>query len=340
MKEPLTRLARRSVLTAGLVAATPGAANAITVRGASPQEGITGADLPFLALAGFDLKTPRAGTLRQVLRAWSDLHRDHRTGRSSAVGLGPSLFTRIPELRSHKPEALRPLPAFPGEAIEEQASHGDLCVQMYARTPAAAADGLRAFVNEGRPWARLRWRQFGYRDADGTPDPRNAFGFRDGTANPATASLDQHLWVQEGPSWMRDGTFLVMRRIRLLLDTWDRTPLAQQEAMIGRTRAANARLRTDNGSHAGLAAPHANGGSTMLRRSYSYDAGVDVNGLQDSGLVFLAFQRDPHRQFVPVQQRLAEQDPLNAFSQHTATGVYACPRPPAQGSWIGEGLLP
>ncbi|GAA2576092.1 hypothetical protein GCM10010435_60220 [Winogradskya consettensis] len=287
--------------------------------------------MPFLALAGFDLRSTSAQEARRLLQGWTaSIGRLGDSRRTVTIGFGPSMFDRVAELADRRPGPLQPLPPFPGEAIDDRASHGDICVQVCATTPAAAADGLRTLLNIARPQAGLRWRQFGYRDQDGTADPRNPFGFRDGTANLDLAGRD--LWVSDGNGWMNGGTYLVMRRIRLLLDTWDRTALADQEAMIGRAKGSGDRI---GAGHAGLAAPGGNNGATMLRRSYSYDGGVDVNGLQDSGLIFLAYQRDPGRQFVPVQRRLAAGDPLNAFSQHVASGVFACP--PA--SFLGEGLL-
>jgi deferrochelatase/peroxidase EfeB len=148
-----------------------------------------------------------------------------------------------------------------------------------------------------------------------------------------------HLWVSDGPEWMHGGTYLVVRRIRLLLDTWDRTELSQQEATLGRRRDTNARLDAGPTAHARLASPDSNGGATLLRRPYSYDAGVDPNGLMDAGLIFICFQRDPASQFVAIQRRLAADDALNAFSQHQASGLFACPPGCDKGSWIGEELF-
>jgi len=88
-----------------------------------------------------------------------------------------------------------------------------------------------------------------------------------------------------------------------------------------------------------LLATAVSGADRILRRSYSYDAGVDPNGLMDSGLIFICFQRDPARQFVAIQRRLAERDVLNAFSQHVASAVFACPPAAAAGSWFGAGLF-
>ena len=108
--------------------------------------------------------------------------------------------------------------------------------------------------------------------------------------------------------------------------------------MVGRRRGTNERIDAPDTAHARLAAP-VDPAERMLRRSYAYDAGADPNGLLDAGLVFICFQRDPGRQFVPVQRRLAGRDALNAFCQHTASALFACPPAPAAGSWIGAELF-
>ena len=83
-----------------------------------------------------------------------------------------------------------------------------------------------------------------------------------------------------------------------------------------------------------------NGGEFILRRGYSYTDGIDGRtGELDAGLFFICFQRDPRRQFVPIQARLAANDALGEYIRHTGSAVFACPpgtRP--DGSW-GDGLI-
>ena len=56
--------------------------------------------------------------------------------------------------------------------------------------------------------------------------------------------LEQHVWVQpeDGPDWMVGGSYLVARRIRMNIETWDRTSLGEQEGIIGRTKGTGAPL--------------------------------------------------------------------------------------------------
>ena len=340
-------LGRRSLLTAAAVALPVAGSAAVATVAARPADastlfagphpaGITDPPLPFVVIAGFDLLTPHRAELAELLRIWNALGaRLSSTERTVTIGFGPALFERTPlGLGPDRPAALKVLPAFAGEALDRVGSNGDLGVQICASSPAAASRAMRSLVTAARPLAGMRWRQVGYREQDGTSDPRGPFDFRDGTANldvTDPVATARHLWVNDGPQWLHGGSYLVVRRIRLIVDTWDRTGLADQEALIGRTRHTNQRT---GGGHAQLARPETNGGATLLRRSYSYDAGVDANGLQDTGLIFIAFQQDPGRQFVPVQQRLAGHDQLNAFSQHTASAVFACPAGPTAQSWL------
>ncbi len=310
------------------------------------QGGIVSAPLPFLSFAAFDMTTRRRDGLVTVLQTWTRAAEEIVASCDGDVtftfGFGPSLFADARfGLADRRPAPLVALPAFAGEALDPGASNGDLGVQVCASNPTLAHHAVRSLVNGVRPHAKLRWRQTGFRDSGRPGDPRGLLGFRDGTANLDVRDATQtakHLWVGDGPEWLRGGTYLVTRHIRLLLDTWDRTIRTDQEAVLGRARDSNLRTASSPTAHAQLAAPAANGGVTLLRRSFSYDSGTDPNGLIDSGLIFICFQRDP-AQFVTVQRRLASSDALNAFSQHLASALFACPPGIARGSYVGERLL-
>jgi deferrochelatase/peroxidase EfeB len=62
-------------------------------------------------------------------------------------------------------------------------------------------------------------------------------------------------------------------------------------------------------------------------------------GQLDAGLFFIAFQRDPRTQFVPLQQRLGESDALNEYVKHTGSAVFACPPGVREGGYVGDTLL-
>ncbi|MEU1616413.1 iron uptake transporter deferrochelatase/peroxidase subunit [Streptomyces sp. NPDC005722] len=266
------------------------------------------------------------------------------------VGFGPSLFTTKDGgdrfgLKAHRPAALVDLPKFPGDALDPNRSGGDLCVQACADDPQVAVHAIRNLARIGFGKVAMRWSQLGFgKTSSTTPDeqtPRNLMGFKDGTHNVAgsdRAAQDEHVWVaaKDGPSWMAGGSYLVARRIRMHIETWDRTPLREQEQIFGRTKGEGApigRQREHDApdfkamlpdAHVRLAHPD-NSGVTILRRGYSFTDGTDGLGRLDAGLFFIAYQRDVRDGFVPLQMRLAKLDSLNEYIQHVGSAVYAVP---------------
>ena len=150
------------------------------------------------------------------------------------------------------------------------------------------------------------------------------------------------------------------RRIRVHLEAWDRSTLGDQEETIGRVKASGAPLggsrESDpvdlqalgpdglllipNGAHIRQAAPSTNDGEALLRRGYSFADGVDpASGELDAGLFFICFQKDPRQQFIPIQQRLSDQDALSEYVVHTGSGIFACPPGTQDAQGLGHGLV-
>ena len=77
----------------------------------------------------------------------------------------------------------------------------------------------------------------------------------------------------------------------------------------------------------------------ILRRGYSFDDGLLPDGRLDAGLFFAAFQRDPRRQFVPIQHRLAAHDLLGEYLIHTGSALFAVPPGCRAGGYVGDTLL-
>jgi deferrochelatase/peroxidase EfeB len=281
------------------------------------------------------------------------------SGLTLTVGFGPTLFRDRDGrdrfgIAGRKPAALADLPHFPGDAIEAAISGGDLCVQACAHDPQVAVHAVRNLARIGFGAVSVRWSQLGFGRTSSTSrtqaTPRNLFGFKDGTANlkaEDVAALHRHLWVQpgDGPDWMTGGSYLVTRKIRMVIETWDRAPLAEQEAIVGRAKGTGAPLGQrgefdpiDLGakgadgqpvipadSHVRLAHPDSNGGAMLLRRGYNFVDGSDGLGRLGAGLFFMAYQRDPRTRFVPIQARLARQDAMNEYLRHVSSGLFACP---------------
>jgi deferrochelatase/peroxidase EfeB len=285
-------------------------------------------------------------------------------------GFGASLFDRAGDpfrIAARKPEPLVLMPAFAGDELVASLSDGDLAVQACADDPQVTFHAIRNLARIGRGVVALRWSQSGFGRTSKTDveqdTPRNLMGFKDGTNNLVaedSGGLDDHVWVGRGddPAWMRGGTYLVTRRIRMLLEVWDRSTLADQEQTIGRAKGSGAPLgahrehdpvpleaKTRGGpvipvdAHIRLAAPSVNNGIRLLRRGYSFTDGIDpVTNQLDSGLFFIAYQRDPRTGFIPVQQHLAT-DALNEYIRHTSSAMFACPPGAAGGGFVGETLF-
>src|SRR3954471_22701389 len=171
-------------------------------------------------------------------------------------GFGPSLFRGADGrdrfgIADRQPDALRRLPRFARDALDERRSNGDVCVQACADDPLIAVHAVRNLSRIAFGRAAMRWSQLGFGRTSSTSTsqatPRNLFGFKDGTANvkaEQTAAVDEHVWVRagDGPAWLTGGSYLVARKIRMQIETWDRAALGEQERVIGRSKREGAPL--------------------------------------------------------------------------------------------------
>jgi deferrochelatase/peroxidase EfeB len=349
-----------------------------------------------LFFASFDLLTESPRELRELMREWTRAAAEMSAGEmigdvndaelappddtgetvghlpsnlTVTFGFGPGLFEkRGLGLAGKRPAALRPIPPLPADELNPGESGGDVCVQACSDDPQVAFHAIRNLARIGRGTVAMRWSQLGFgRTASTTraqDTPRNLMGFKDGTVNikaEDTEAMDRFVWVGgEGPAWMRGGTYVVTRRIRMLLEIWDRSSLEDQEQTIGRAKYSGAPLggrdefeplplEVEQASglpmipvdaHVRLASAQANDGERILRRGYSFTDGVDESlGELEAGLFFIAFQRDPERQFVAIQRRLGSMDALNEYIKHVGSAVFAVPPGARKGGYVGETLL-
>ncbi|NYE19369.1 Dyp-type peroxidase [Microbacterium immunditiarum] len=279
-------------------------------------------------------------------------------------GFGPRFVERA---NGAAPAWLHPLPAFAVDRLRPELSDGDLLLQVAADDPLTVAHAVRMLLKDARGFASVRWVQQGFRHAYGTHAPgttmRNLFGQVDGTANPrpGTADFDAVVWA-EGGGWLAGGTSLVIRRIRMDLEGWDRLDRSGREQSVGRFLANGAPL---TGSHEDdepdFSATTAIGfpvipefshmrrarsddpAERIFRRGYNYDVplgpGAAAGEVSDSGLIFASFQADVDRQFTPLQRRLDELDLLNRWTVPIGSAVFAIPPGCEPGGYIGETLL-
>ncbi|MFJ8882198.1 iron uptake transporter deferrochelatase/peroxidase subunit [Streptomyces sp. NPDC102402] len=283
-------------------------------------------------------------------------------------GFGRTFFSRT-GLTGRRPAALDPLPAFSSDHLDAKRSDGDLWVQIGADDALVAFHALRALQKEAGPTARVRWQMNGFNRTPGVTDrpmtARNLMGQVDGTNNPRPAESDfqERIFVPSGGSseyaWMAGGSYAVVRRIRMLLDDWEELTVTRQEQVIGRRKADGAplsggsedtamdldragpdgRLLIPDNAHARISSPEKNGGAAMLRRPFSYHDGISGDGTPDAGLLFVCWQADPFKGFIPVQRKLDRGDALSPFVRHEASGLFAVPGGAASGEYVGQRLL-
>jgi dye decolorizing peroxidase len=332
--------------------------------------------------AAFDLE-PHADARRltEMLRTWTDAARLLTDGRSPfgddamALGYGPAALTvtagfgasLLRRFWTSIPAALAPLPAFPHDEIDPARSDGDIGVLFTADDAIVVAHALRTFTRLARGTARVRWQMSGFSAGDGvvtgrTATPRNLMGQLAGTGNPRPADRDFERKIfadGTGPVWMRGGSYLVFRRIRMLLDDWDTLPRHRQQQIIGRRKDTGAPLSggTEStpidldrkspdgslaigpGAHVRQASAQTNEGATILRKGFSYFDGYRPDGTPDAGLLFMAFQADPAQGFTRIQQRLTLADDLSRFIRHTSSALFAVPGGCTPDGYLGQDLM-
>jgi deferrochelatase/peroxidase EfeB len=356
--------------------------------------------------AAFDLETEKRDDVIALLRSWTQASAALTKGEAppasayggdtyasgpgtDALGLGPSrltltfgfgagLFTKDGKdrygLAAARPAALVDLPKFPGDQLVEARSGGDISVQACAEDPQVTFHAVRRLSQLAWGKAHIRWAQTGFLP-NSTPGetPRNLMGFKDGTSNVSAkddAALEKFIFVgNDGPPWMRGGSYVVTRRILIALEHWDRMHPNFQEQAIGRQRTSGAPLGKTGefddidlmsadkdgnpvmpvNAHVRLAAAESNDGARILRRPYSYNDGVAYTaerwppwrqGIEyDAGLFFICYQRDPREGFVKIFSKLAKFDMLNQFATHTGGALFACPAGVTPGEYIGQKLF-
>ena len=366
--------------------AEPGQATPEALNGAATvpfhgahQAGITTTPQAHATFIALDLLpgTDRDG-LRRMMRVLSDDAARLTQGRAALAdsepelgavparltvtfGFGPGFVSRA-GASDAAPEWLRPLPAFTIDRLEPAWNDGDLLLQIAADDAFTVAHAARMLLKDSRSFATVRWTQTGFRRAHGSEKPgttmRNLFGQVDGTVNltPGTADFDRLVWNERG--WLAGGTGLVIRRIRMDLDKWDRLDRGGREQSIGRTLATGAPLTgTSEHDEPDFAATTSigfpvipefshirrarseNSDERIFRRGYNYDAVPASGEISNSGLLFVSYQADVDRQFVPLQRRLDELDLLNEWTTPIGSAVFAIPPGCGESGFVGETLL-
>ncbi len=286
------------------------------------------------------------------------------------AAFGSSLFDGRFGLADRKPKYLAAMPRFPNDALDPARCHGDLLLQFNANTAETNIHALRDVLKHFPDLVAVRWKMDGFLPPrmlkkQGRDTARNLLGFKDGTANLDSrddALMDRVVWIgaaSDEPAWARGGTYQAVRVIRMLVERWDRTPLGEQQTIIGRDKAegaplGKARERDDPdfandpdgqgvplGAHIRRANPRLPGSDAnlILRRAYNFSDGITKAGQLDMGLLFTAFQADLDAGFATVQGRL-DGEPLEEYIKPVGGGYFfTLPGVRKTSGYLGDALL-
>ncbi|HVG99462.1 MAG TPA: iron uptake transporter deferrochelatase/peroxidase subunit [Miltoncostaeaceae bacterium] len=285
------------------------------------------------------------------------------------VSVGASLFDERYGLAPRRPRELVTMPFVSNDRLDPERSHGDLLLSIEAEHPDTVLFALRQLMRRTRSTLVLRWVLDGFTRrgstaARSTGSPRNLMGFIDGTANldaGAGTTMDRYVWVAGGdgePSWAVGGSYHVVRVIRMLVEFWDRTPLSEQEHIMGREKVSGAPLGMEHetdvpdyaadpkgaaiplDAHIRLANPRTpeTAGSLILRRGFSYARGYDRAGRLDQGLAFVCYQRSLETGFMAVQARL-NGEPLEEYILPEGGGFFFALPGAEPGTFLGQALV-
>jgi deferrochelatase/peroxidase EfeB len=287
------------------------------------------------------------------------------------VAVGASLFDDARfSLAGRRPRHLTQMEKFPNDALDAEHCHGDLLLQFCSNTAETNIHALRDVVKNLPDLLAPRWTLDGFLPPHtikkaGQDTVRNLLGFKDGTANldPRDGALmDRVVWVRPGmgePAWAVGGSYQVVRIVRMMVERWDRTPLQEQETIIGRDKASGAPLglahehavpdyAADPGgkimpltAHIRLANPRTpqTAQNLILRRGYNFSRGLTKAGQLDMGLLFVCFQSDLAAGFLTVQGRL-NGEPLEEYVKPVGGGYFfALPGVRDAAGFLGDGLF-
>ena len=247
------------------------------------------------------------------------------------LAVGSSLFDSRFGLATKKPAQLKPMPSFANDALVAELCHGDLLVQICSNTPDSnihALRDIRVKAHAGPADDALEAGKVSVpppRARQAKNNPRRAIcsaaSRRTAPPNPETdgdeVEMKRLVWVQPGsaePAWAAPMAAMAWCASSATASRrWDRTPLQEQEAIIGRHKPTGAPLggperqldtpvyhndpegkRTPLDAHIRLANPRTpeTEKNIILRRPFNYSNGVSKSGQLEMGLLFICFQSD------------------------------------------------
>ncbi|WP_410499753.1 Dyp-type peroxidase [Chitinibacter sp. S2-10] len=259
----------------------------------TPQSGI----LPAASSNGlFMLFRRRLGrradqTCRQILAAWPDriakLAGQNPDARFVAsLGFGADVWPEI--YGNEKPTQLRAFPRICGAIHPAPSTQCDLMLHLRGERYDVLFECAEQFTRDMVEWFDPIETVQGFRYRD----QRDLTGFVDGTENPQDEERAAVALVgSEDPHWA-GGSYLHIQRYVHRMESWNKLPVKQQEAVIGRTKDSDEELPDDDKpltAHISRVVIEKNGEELqILRQSLPYGS---PSG--DKGLYFTSYCKTP-----------------------------------------------
>ena len=269
-------------------------------------------------------------------------------------GVSKSFLKKV-GLSSKIPKDFKDLPHFANDQLEDEYSDGDIMIQACSNDSQVTFHAVHNLIRPFRDLVKVKWSQTGFVSGKLDETPRNLMAFKDGTVNPRKSDeYKNYVFIDDG--WAKHGTYCIIRRIQIHIETWDRTALEEQEATFGRKRSSGAPLtgkkefdeldldaKDSSGEYVIPKDAHARlaheAKTSIKRRAYNYLGGTnEKTGALETGLMFICFQKSP-QQFIDIQNHLGHQDKLNEYITHRASATFLVFPGVKKGGYLGETLF-
>jgi len=198
------------------------------------------------------------------------------------VGIGSAMWDRLSP--SKRPKGLRPFKALEAGGLKAPATGGDLLLHI-ASTRHDLNFELASRLTRSLGDVRVLEEIHGFRYLD----TRDLAGFIDGTENPMGPERASVGLIGDEDAPLAAGSYVATQRYVHHLDAWRKVPDADQEGIVGRTKADSVELegaRKPETSHVSRTVIEKDGKELkILRHSYPYGT------MSEAGLFFIAYGR-------------------------------------------------
>ncbi len=167
---------------------------------------------------------------------------------SCNVGIGSSAWDRLGQQK--RPAQLHEFAEIQGAVHTAVSTPGDLLFHIRAERSDMCFELEKLILNALGDAVTVVDEVQGFRYFDA----RDLLGFVDGTENPTGASMYQASLIGDEDEEFAGGSYVVVQKYLHDLTAWDKLSVAEQEAIIGRTKSDNVELDDVNGrkSHKSL----------------------------------------------------------------------------------------